>query len=163
PVPLRFAACSGHLPRGAPPPPPPPPPPGAGGGGGGGPAPGRAPPAPAPPPPPPPPRAPRRRPPPRPRARAPPPRPPPQPHAPAPVNTPFPHHPPRGRVGDARAGLQRLELEILERVVDQRAHRLGGVAAAPIGNAEPDAELRRGAGGVRPPAQLEPARADQRP
>src|SRR5262249_39671182 len=82
---------------------------------------------------------------------------------PGPLEAAFLQHPPRGRVGDARAGLQRLELEILERVLDQRAHRLGGVAATPIGYAEPDAELRRGAGGARPLAQLEPAGADQRP
>ena len=50
-------------------------------------------------------------------------------------------HPPRNRVADARTGLQRLVLEIAESVVDHRAHCLGRIAAAPIGHAEPIADL----------------------
>src|SRR5438552_1182406 len=36
-------------------------------------------------------------------------------------------HAPRLRIGDAHAGLQRLVLQVGEGMVDQRAHRLGGV------------------------------------
>src|SRR5712691_7315344 len=81
---------------------------------------------------------------------------------PGPLEAAFLQHPPRGRIGDAGTGLQRLELEIGEGVVDQRAHRLGGEAAAPVRHAEPAAELRHQARSARTLAQLEPARADER-
>ena len=32
--------------------------------------------------------------------------------------------------------------QIVERMIDQRAHRFGGIAAAPVGHAEPIADLR---------------------
>src|SRR5229473_896525 len=81
---------------------------------------------------------------------------------PGPLEAAFLQHPPRGRIGDAGTGLQRLELEIGEGVVDQGARRLGGEAAAPVRHAEPAAELRHQARSARPVAQLEPARADER-
>src|SRR5438876_1015923 len=81
---------------------------------------------------------------------------------PGPLEAAFLQHPPRSRIGDAGTGLQRLELEIGEGVVDQRARRLGGEAAAPVRHAEPAAELRHQARSTRPVAQLEPARADER-
>src|SRR5712691_6778115 len=81
---------------------------------------------------------------------------------PGPLEAAFLQHPPRGRIGDAGTGLQRLELEIGEGVVDQRARRLGGEAAAPVRHAEPAAELRHQARSARPVARLEPARADER-
>src|SRR3954464_12518842 len=43
----------------------------------------------------------------------------------------------RSRVGAADGGLRRLVLKVGERVVDQRAPRLGGVAFAPILGAQP--------------------------
>src|SRR5580698_9552703 len=63
-----------------------------------------------------------------------------QPHA-GPLEAAFLQHPPRGRIVDARAGYQRVMLEIAENMIDQGAHRLGGKAASPIGHAKPVAHL----------------------
>src|SRR5580704_15176055 len=63
-----------------------------------------------------------------------------QPHA-GPLEAAFLQHPARGRIVDARAGYQRFMLEVAERVVDQGARGFGGKTAAPIGHAEPVAEL----------------------
>src|SRR5947209_2912045 len=49
----------------------------------------------------------------------------------------------RARIGHAHARLQRLVLEIGERVIDQRAHGFGGVALAPVSEPKPVADLRR--------------------
>src|SRR6185437_7161914 len=43
---------------------------------------------------------------------------------------------------DARPGLECLMPQIVESMIDQRAHRFGGIAAAPVGQAEPIADLR---------------------
>ena len=59
-----------------------------------------------------------------------------------PLEAAFLQHPARGRVGHARAGLQRLVAEIAEGMVDHGARRFGGVALAPIRHAEPVADLR---------------------
>src|SRR6267142_4581763 len=59
-----------------------------------------------------------------------------------PLESAFLQHAPRRRIGDARRRLQRLVADIAERMVDQRAHRLGGVAFALMGLAEPAADLR---------------------
>src|SRR5262245_27034745 len=58
-----------------------------------------------------------------------------------PLEAAFLQHPARGRVGDARARLHRLVAELRKGVVDRRAGRFGGVAVAPIGRAEPIAEI----------------------
>src|SRR5580700_2218982 len=63
-----------------------------------------------------------------------------QPHA-GPLEAAFLQHPARGRIVDAGAGYERVMLEVAESVVDQGAHRFGGKTAAPIGHAEPVAEL----------------------
>src|SRR5580692_6971872 len=78
-----------------------------------------------------------------------------QPHA-GPLEAAFLQHPARGRIVDARAGYQRFMLEVAERVVDQGARGFGGKTAAPIGHAEPVAEL----GPVF--AQVDAADADRR-
>src|SRR5581483_578833 len=52
-------------------------------------------------------------------------------------------HAARRRVGDASGRLQRVAFEVGEGVVDHRAHRLGGVALAPMLDAEPVADLWR--------------------
>src|SRR5262245_38150964 len=49
----------------------------------------------------------------------------------------------RARIGDARARRQRLVVEVGEGIVDDGAHCLGGVALAPMWDAEPVAELGR--------------------
>src|SRR5580658_5471944 len=78
-----------------------------------------------------------------------------QPHA-GPLEAAFLQHPARGRIVNARAGYQRVMLEIAERVVDQSARGFGGKAAAPIGHAEPVTQL----GSVF--TQLDAADADRR-
>src|SRR4029077_16166210 len=50
-------------------------------------------------------------------------------------------HPPRGRIADAGASLQRRMAEIAKGVIDHRAHRFRGIAAAPMGGAKPIADL----------------------
>src|SRR5262249_32727848 len=65
-------------------------------------------------------------------------------------------HVARRRIGDARGRVQFVVLEIAERMVDQRAHRLGRVAFAPERLAEPVAERGRAV------AKLDAAGADQR-
>src|SRR6266571_7202843 len=50
---------------------------------------------------------------------------------------------PRRRIGDARRRLDRLVAEVGEDMIDQRAHRFGGVAFAPVLDAKPVADLRR--------------------
>src|ERR1700731_3442016 len=58
-----------------------------------------------------------------------------------PLEAAFLQHPARGRIVDARAGYQHLMLEVAESVVDQGAHGFGGKTAAPVGYAQPVAEL----------------------
>jgi|GEM_PF-60601 len=66
-------------------------------------------------------------------------------------------HAARARIGHAHGGLQRLVIEVGEGVVDQRAHRFGGVAFAPMADTEPVTDLRR-----RAIAQVETTTADDR-
>src|SRR5580700_11400145 len=63
-----------------------------------------------------------------------------QPYA-GPLEAAFLQHPARGRIADAGAGNERFVLEISESMVDQGARGFGGEAAAPIGHAEPVADL----------------------
>src|SRR5262249_60910326 len=49
----------------------------------------------------------------------------------------------RGRIGYPCAGLELLEPEILEGVVDQGSRGLGRIALAPIGGAKPVPDFRR--------------------
>src|ERR1700682_5640805 len=60
-----------------------------------------------------------------------------------PLEAAFLQHPARRRVGDACACLQRLVAQVGEGIVDHRMQRLGGVAFAPMIDAQPVAELRR--------------------
>ena len=49
-----------------------------------------------------------------------------------PLESAFLQHAPRGRVGDARTGVQRVVLQIGEGIVDHRVQRFGGVTLAPV-------------------------------
>src|SRR5712692_490259 len=54
-----------------------------------------------------------------------------------PLESAFLQHAPRRWIGHARRRLQRVVLEIAERMVDERVHRFGRIAFAPMGPAEP--------------------------
>ena len=73
----------------------------------------------------------------------------------APLEAAFLQHAARRRIADPRAGTQRGVVLASEGVIDQRAHRFGGVAVAPERRADPVADLR-----LRPFAQIEAAGAD---
>src|SRR5262245_2164688 len=78
-------------------------------------------------------------------------------HYAAPLEAALLEHAARGRVRDACVGLESVETQIAKGVIDQRARGFGGEALAPIGHAQPVADL----GGVVPVA-LEAAAADER-
>ncbi len=59
----------------------------------------------------------------------------------APLEAALLQHVARGRIGDARARIEMIVLELLEEEVDRAARGLGGKALAPMLDAEPVAEL----------------------
>src|SRR6266481_7229153 len=58
-----------------------------------------------------------------------------------PLESAFLQHSARSRIAHARAGVERLAAEIVERVIDHGACRFGGVAVAPERNGEPITDL----------------------
>src|SRR6266446_7073944 len=65
-----------------------------------------------------------------------------------PLESAFLQHSARSRIAHARAGVERLAAEIVERVIDHGACRFGGVAVAPERNGEPITDLGRLSGAV---------------
>src|SRR5260370_6908918 len=60
-----------------------------------------------------------------------------------PLESAFLQHSARSRIAHARAGVERLAAEIVERAIDHGAPRFGGVAFAPEHNAAPLTDLSR--------------------
>src|SRR5262249_14833398 len=74
-----------------------------------------------------------------------------------PLEAAFLEHATRARIGHARAGRQRAIVEIDEREIDERAHRLDGKSLSPMRHAKPVTDLRLATLG-----RLDTAIADQR-